>query len=82
MDYIFDEGIAVDSSGYIYVADSYNHRIQKFDNNGKFITKWDAIGEYGQFVYPTGIVVDSSGYVYLANRNDQYLQRFQKVTEG
>ena len=28
-------GIAVDSSGDIYVADTENHRIQKFDSNGR-----------------------------------------------
>jgi len=26
-------GVAVDSSGYVYVADSYNHRIQKFQKS-------------------------------------------------
>lgn len=29
-------GIAVDSSGHLYVADDLTHRIQKFDTNGKF----------------------------------------------
>ena len=27
-------GVAVDSSGNVYVADSCNNRIQKFDSNG------------------------------------------------
>jgi len=26
-------GIAVDSSGYVYVADTWNHRIEKFDSD-------------------------------------------------
>ena len=33
-------GIAVDSSGNVYVADADNNRIQKFNSNGTFITKW------------------------------------------
>jgi tripartite motif-containing protein 71 len=43
----FDEpqAIAVDSSGNVYVADFGNNRIQKFDSNGNFITKWGSIGE-------------------------------------
>ena len=34
------QGIAMDSSGNVYVADTYNFLIQKFDSNGKFITTW------------------------------------------
>jgi DNA-binding beta-propeller fold protein YncE len=33
-------GVATDSSGNVYVADTYNHRIQKFSSNGVFLTKW------------------------------------------
>ncbi|WP_083767082.1 hypothetical protein [Methanosphaerula palustris] len=32
-------GIAADSRGDVYVVDIYNVRIQKFDQNGTFITK-------------------------------------------
>ncbi len=33
-------GVAVDSSGYVYVADTKSHCIQKFTSDGKFVTKW------------------------------------------
>ena len=33
-------GIAVDSSDNVYVADNFNNRVQKFDSDGNFITKW------------------------------------------
>ena len=62
------EGIAVDSAGYVYIADTGDNRIQKFDTNGNFITKWGGpnpgSGD-GQFGFPNGVAVDSSGYVYV-----------------
>jgi len=72
-------GIAVDTSGNAYVADYYNHRIQKFTSSGEFITKWGSYGEGdGQFHYPWGIAVDVSGNVYVADRN----YRIQKFTSS
>ncbi|RPJ69494.1 MAG: 6-bladed beta-propeller, partial [Alphaproteobacteria bacterium] len=70
-------GIAVDSSGNVYVADKNNHRIQKFDSNGTYITKWGSLGNgNGSFNYPEGVAVDSSGYVYVAERNNHRIQKF------
>jgi DNA-binding beta-propeller fold protein YncE len=58
--YFDTKGIAVDSSGYVYVADVWNDRIQKFDSNGTFITKWGSSGSGdGEFHSPVGIAVDS-----------------------
>ena len=38
-------GIFIDSTGkLVYVVDTANDRIQKFDSNGKFITKWGSTG--------------------------------------
>ena len=33
-------GIAVDHSGFVYVADRDTHSIQKFTSDGTFVTKW------------------------------------------
>jgi hypothetical protein len=76
-------GVAVDSSGNnVYVADSDNHRIQKFDSNGTFITKWGNTGsEDGQFVFPLGVAVDSSGNnVYVADTSNNRIQVFSSAT--
>jgi hypothetical protein len=37
-------GVAVAASGNFYVADSDNHRIQKFDSSGTFLTQWGSSG--------------------------------------
>jgi len=77
--------VAVDGSGNVYVSDrgalsGSNHRIQKFDSTGNFITKWgsDGAGD-GQFRGASGIAVDSSGNVYVS---DTPLNRIQKFTSG
>ncbi len=59
-------GVATDSSGNVYVADTSNHRIQKFDSSGTFLTKWGSSGSGdGQFSVPRGVATDSSGNVYV-----------------
>jgi DNA-binding beta-propeller fold protein YncE len=38
------QGVVVDGSGNLYVADAGNFRIQEFTNNGDYLTKWGASG--------------------------------------
>ena len=65
-EFYYPFGIAIDSSGHVYVADTYNHRIQKFTSNGQFVAKWGSYGTGdGQFNYPCGIAIDASGNVYV-----------------
>ena len=72
------QGVAVDSSGNLYVADTRNHRIQKFSSSGgTFLAAWGGLGSGdGQFNTPTGIAVDSSGNVYVADRGNHRIQKF------
>ncbi len=71
------QGIAVASDGSIYVADSYNHRIQKFDRDGNYITKWGSYGSgNGLFIYPYGIAVSRDGYVYVVDHGNNRIQKF------
>jgi sugar lactone lactonase YvrE len=70
-------GIATDSSGSVYIADTNNNRIQKFDSSGTFITKWGSLGSgSGQFRSPQGISTDSSGNVYVADTLNYRIQKF------
>jgi ELWxxDGT repeat protein len=70
-------GMAVDSSGNVYVSDRNNHRIQKFTSSGTFITKWGSNGSGdGQFAYPYGVAVDGSNYVYVADSSNNRVQKF------
>ena len=70
-------GVAVDSSGNVYVTYSGINRIQKFNSGGIFITKWGSQGiADGQFNGPIGIAVDSSGNVYVADNGNGRIQVF------
>jgi len=71
------QGVAVDSSGDVYVTDEGNDRIQKFTSDGKFITTWGSSGSGdGQFSAPQGASVDSSGNVYVADDGNDRIQKF------
>jgi len=66
-------GITVDSQGYVYVADIGNKRIQKFDSNGEFITKW--VNEI-QLKQPIKLAVDQYDNIYVADYETNYIQKF------
>lgn len=71
------EAVALDSQGNVYVADTENHRIQKFDATGKFLTQWGSKGIHnGQFESPGGIAVDRANNVYVADTFNNRIQKF------
>jgi sugar lactone lactonase YvrE len=71
--------IAVDTNGYVYVADTGNNRVQKFTTDGQFVAKWGNYGSGdGEFSILTGIAADTNGFVYVAGTCD--IQKF--TTDG
>ncbi len=75
----FDGQNDVDAmNGHVYVADYANHRIQVFDTNGNYITKWGTYGEEnGQIHKASALTVLPSGKIYLS---DQFNYRIQVFT--
>ncbi len=74
------EGITVDSLNNIYVVDTTNFRIQKFDSNGMFISKFGGLGSgNGYFLMPTDIIVDSLGYMYVTEMHHNRVQKFDPL---
>jgi DNA-binding beta-propeller fold protein YncE len=61
-------GIALDKDGNMYVADTDNHSIQKFDKTGKFLARWGAepSSQEGSFYYPRGLAVGPNDVLYVA----------------
>jgi len=60
--------VAVDpATNKVYVADPRNKRIQIFDENGKFVTKW-SVPEWGQAVGFEDLAIDSqTGRLYASS---------------
>jgi sugar lactone lactonase YvrE len=70
------EGVAVDGSGNLYVADSLNHEVRKISSAGVVTTLVDgaAIAAAANFIpigqatfLPFGLAVDSAGNVYVSD---------------
>jgi trimeric autotransporter adhesin len=81
-------GVAVDSAGDVYIADTYNQRIRKVTSG--VITTVAGVGTYGfsgdngpavgaELSFPDDISVDSAGNLYIA---DELNNRIRKVTKG
>ncbi|MBM3127254.1 MAG: TIGR03663 family protein [Chloroflexi bacterium] len=77
-------GIAVDPAGNVYVADTWNHRIQKFDANGKFLTTWGVNGDTRgvanvnpqMFYGPRSIAIDAQGNVLVTDTGNKRVLKF------
>jgi hypothetical protein len=54
-------GIAMDSTGRVFVADRGNNRIQIFDQEGKFLAEWKQFGK------PCGVFIDAKDNIYVAD---------------
>ena len=71
-------GVAVDTAGNVYVADTSNHTIRKTSPAGVVTTLAgtanspgpnDGTGANARFNFPSGVAVDTAGNVYVADGN-------------
>ncbi len=63
-------GITLDSAGNLWVADGYNHRLQRFSRDGDFLGVVGRFGRgAGEFVTPTWVTFDASGNYYVSETN-------------
>jgi sugar lactone lactonase YvrE len=81
-------GVAVDSTGYVYVADDFNDTIRKISPTGDVTTiaGWpglpgstDGTGSDARFNQPTGVAVDSGGNIYIADTGNSTIR---KITQA
>jgi DNA-binding beta-propeller fold protein YncE len=72
-------GIAVGPDGSVYVTDTWNHRVEKFTADGRFITAWGTFGQGDtptSFYGPRGLAVDAEGRVYVTDTGNKRIVVF------
>ncbi len=72
-------GISTDSSGFVYVADTKNKRVQKLTSAGEYVKEWSTYGGT-EFIKPTGVYVDTDDTIYVCDSLAQVVALFD--TEG
>jgi RHS repeat-associated protein len=81
----YSHDVAVDGSGNLYIADTFNHCIRKVDTSG-IITTVAGDGTYGysgdggpaaqaELNYPCGVAVDGSGNIYIADTDNDRIRK-------
>ena len=66
--YPFD--VTIDSKGFVFVTDCFNHRMQKFTTKGLLASLFKADGPKP---HPSGITVDDNDLVYVNNFSIEYV---------
>ena len=78
------QGVAVDTRGNIFIADSLNRRIRRVDTNGVITTVAggvDSLYREGELAtrtsirFPSGVAVDDNGNIFIADRDANAIRR-------
>lgn len=65
--------VDVDNSGNVYIMDSGNHTLVRYDSNGTQSIQWGS----SMFEVPVDLAVDSQGSVFVLDRQSQFhLQKY------
>jgi len=60
--------LAIDRNDNVWVADPANNRVQKFDNQGRYLGQTEGIAEKGTYLAnPWGVIADKAGNIYVGD---------------
>lgn len=73
-------GIAIDSSGNIWVVDTNANRLQKLSPSGEYLAKFGSEGTgNGQFKTPLDVAIDSSGNIWVTDVYNCRVEKFNSA---
>ena len=73
------EGVAVDSDGNVFVADTFNDRVEIFDADGQFISTFGKNGDGpADFERPKGIAIDCDGHIWVVDAAQNMVKVFNQ----
>ena len=76
--------LALDTSGNLFVADTFNHRIRKIVINSGVVSTLaggaaagaaNGIGSAAKFNYPEGITIDANGNMYVGDTSNHLIRK-------
>src|SRR5581483_8152362 len=75
--------IAVDGNGKVYVADTGNNFVERYNANGVLDITWGAGGLKGKLAYttPKGIALDGSGDLFVVGNGNQ-VSKYGPIAPG
>jgi tripartite motif-containing protein 71 len=70
-------GVAVDPKGRIFVADTGNHRVERFDSSGVYVGEFGGFGhDAGRFDRPTALWVDGALAVWVLDQGNARVVKY------
>ena len=81
----YPAGVTVDTSGNLFIADSYNSAVRKVSSSTSNISTVAGNGSYGfsgdgglatgaELSYPQGVAVDGSGNIFIADGSNYVIR--------
>ncbi len=71
------QGVAVDTEGRVYVADTMRHRVLRLTSNGKLDLVIGKPGpEVGELDEPRGLAIGADGSIWVADSGNDRVQKF------
>ena len=70
--YVEATSVAVDAEGRVFVADTWNQRVQVFGADFNYITQWPIVGWYGQSLdNKPYLTLDEQGRIYVSDNDGE-----------